>query len=283
MSLCATYDFTLSHEKMPDRQTLIGHLRQLAKKWVFQLEEADGGYVHFQGRMSLFKKKRPGELKKLIMDKHDDLESMHFSPSSNNSLATGECFYVVKSDTRLEGPWSDVTERVSAYIPRQYRGLLEKAWPWQKAVLESRHDFDTRTVNYLFDPAGNNGKSTTASLAELHYDALALPLTYDPKQLLESACDILMGKEQRVPGLCFIDLPRGIDPRKVGAFLIACEEIKKGKVCDMRHRYKEWWFDSPQIWVFANWLPDLNALSVDRWKLWTITDYKLEEYKVPEE
>jgi hypothetical protein len=54
----------------------------------------------------------------------------------------------------------------------------------------------------------------------------------------------------------------------------AIEQIKKGKLYDFRYSYKTFWIDSPQIWVFCNWLPDTSYLSMDRWKVWNINDAK---------
>ena len=271
-SLVYVYDFTIGCDFI-SKDDLCDELFRVAKKWIFQHELSDTGYDHFQGRLSLYKKRREHELKNFMKELHPKLLTMHHKPTALNSLENGkmtsDAFYCLKSDTHVDGPWSDITEK-KVYVPRQYRNLNLKIW--QHQVRASKDVFDSRRVNFLYDPKGNNGKSTLASLCELQDRALALPLTYDPKQLMESVCDILMSKEQRDPKLCFIDLPRGINPDKIGAYFVACEEIKKGKAVDMRHRYKEWWFDSPQVWVFANWLPNMSLLSADRWLLWTIVD-----------
>lgn len=84
-------------------------------------------------------------------------------------------------------------------------------------------------------------------------------------------CDILMAKDCRTPGIVFVDLPRSMDPKRLAPFMVAIEQIKKGHVCDVRHHYKDWWFDTPQVWCFANWLPDMQYLSSDRWRIWTIS------------
>jgi len=86
-----------------------------------------------------------------------------------------------------------------------------------------------------------------------------------------------MATQNREPGLVFVDLPRGITAdagggQKLAPFLIAIECIKKGHVCDVRHHYKDWWFDSPAVWVFCNAMPPLNYMSVDRWKFWQINE-----------
>lgn len=59
MNACAGYDFRYSADVSGNRvshETIISRLKGIAKKYVFQLEEGDGGYIHYQGRMSLIKK-----------------------------------------------------------------------------------------------------------------------------------------------------------------------------------------------------------------------------------
>lgn len=131
-------------------------------------------------------------------------------------------------------------------------------------------------MNLIYDPAGCKGKSTVARLGALHHRALLLPPVGDAKQLLESACDILISQQNRQPGLCFVDLPRSLtlEPKKFGPCMIAIEEIKGGRVYDMRNHWKEWWFDSPATWVTCNHLPHVNMMSVDRWKFWTIDQFQ---------
>ena len=258
-------------------EQFVEQLRPLFKKWVFQLEqgettdEKDG--LHYQGRGSLFKKRRIQELGSLVKD--TPLRGIHFLPSSNNSLVQ-ECFYAIKLDTRVKGPWSDQTWVPPAYVPRQFRGLEDRLYPWQQTILDSKDTFNDRIVNLIYDPHGCQGKSTIARLCSLHHRSLRLPCVGDAKQLLESACDILMAQKNREPKLCFVDLPRTLtlDPKKFGPFMIAIEEIKAGVVCDMRNSYKEWWFDSPQVWVTCNHLPNLNYMSSDRWRFHTIGNFK---------
>lgn len=274
---CCVYDFAFFGPKdgeLPLVAEFVEQIQPLFKKWVFQLEECPTtGKHHYQGRGSLHKKKRQPELCGLL--NRTSLRGMDVRESSNNSTQL-EVFYALKYDTCLEGPWMDTKWTKPAYIPRQFRGLEDRLFPWQQAILDSRHTFNDRTVNIVYDPTGCKGKSTIARLAQLHHNCLRLPPVGDHKQLLEAACDILMAKENRVPGLAFVDLPRTLtlDPKKFGPFMIAIEEIKAGVVCDMRNHYKEWWFDSPQVWVFCNHLPHLQHMSKDRYRFHTIDDDK---------
>jgi len=275
------YDFTYNakgddpeHALLPDIDTFVEAITPLFKKWTFQKEQApETGRHHFQGRGSLIKRKRRGELIQLL-NAIDLLKGMEV-----RETVTANCtnaFYVMKYDTRVEGPWSDETYDKPSYIPRQYRGLLEKLHPYQNDILNSRDFFTDRGVNLVYDRTGNKGKSTIASLAELHYRAIDLPPLNDHKELLQVVCDILMAKKERDPQLVFIDLPRSMTEgdglKKLAPFMVAIEQIKKGHVCDVRHHYKHWWFDSPQVWMFCNAKLDIKYLSRDRWLLHTISE-----------
>jgi len=270
------YDFTFFGKdgQLPDPTGFVALIRPLFKKWAFQEELCPTtGRRHYQGRGSLFKKKRQPELCNLLNE--TELRGMDVRESSNNSKCL-ELFYALKYDTQVAGPWTDRTWKEPEYIPRQFRGLMDRLYPWQKYIMDQRDVFDDRYVNLVYDPNGCKGKSTCARLAQLHRGALRLPPCGDHKQLMEAACDILMARQCRDPGLCFIDLPRTLtmDPRRFGPFMIAIEEIKGGVVCDMRNHYKEWWFDSPSTWVFCNHIPNTNCMSADRWKFWTIDPFQ---------
>ena len=271
------YDFTFfgpAGGTLPPYEEFINLIRPLFKKWVFQLERCPTTRkLHYQGRGSLFKKKRHPEL--CILLNQTQLRGMDVSESSTNSTQA-EVFYALKYDTQVEGPWSDTTWKAPQYIPRQYRGLIDRTHPWQTTVLDSRNEFNDRVVNLVIDASGNNGKSTVAALAALHHGALDLPPIGDHKELLQVVTDVLIAREEREPGLVFVDLPRSVtlDCKRLAPFMVAIEQIKKGHVCDVRNRYREWWFDSPAIWVFVNHPPELKFMSKDRWKLWRINAKK---------
>lgn len=272
------YDFTFfgkaGSDGPPTVERFVELLQPIFKKWVFQLEACPTtGRLHYQGRGSLFKQKRQPELCAMLNE--TDLRGMDVSESSNNSKQF-EVFYSLKHDTRVEGPWCDRSWIKPAYVPRQFRGLIDRLYPFQKSILDTRLDFNDRQVNVLYDPTGCNGKSTMASLAELHFKGLDLPPIGDHKELCQVVCDILMARQQRDPGIVFVDLPRTLtlEPKKLAPFMVAIEQIKKGHVCDVRHHYRDWWFDSPAVWVCCNHMPDVRYMSRDRWRFWTITGLK---------
>lgn len=276
MNACAVWDFRTSADDIP-YMDVVRQLKKIAKKFTFQLEEGQvNGYLHYQGRMSLIKKHRKSELMEMF-----DIISVpnYLEPTVDSVAKKGEMFYVMKHETRVAGPWTDKTEE--KYIPRHYRGLLDKLYPYQRQVYDSGQNFDSRTINMLYCRYGNIGKSTVAALTELFARGIDLPPVNDAEKLIQSCCDICTAKEVRDPSPIFVDMPRAMNKERLNGIYTAIEQIKKGKLYDLRYHYKEWWIDSPTIWVFSNIEPDLDLLSRDRWKVWIVNEQKeLEPYTV---
>lgn len=272
-SAICVYDFTLSYSDRFNHDNLISFFNNnFFKKYSFQGEEgANSGYRHYQGRFSLTKPKRISAIIKYFSK---DFPEIHLSPTSKQNM--GNDFYVTKDDTRIEGPWRD--PKNTLYIPRQFRN--KELYSWQKKVLEISEDFSDRCVNLIFDPVGNNGKSTLASIGELMYNCIDMPPINDMKELVQVACGICKGKEIRAPMAIFMDMPRAMEKSKLHGIYTAIEQIKKGKLYDVRYKYEDWWIDSPSVWVFSNIPPDQELLSRDRWKYWKIHDKELHPLKV---
>lgn len=261
-SAVAVWDFTIPSDRTT-ADNIKDICRQHCKKWTFQSEKGASGYNHFQGRVSLKEKLRLPGIVKLF-----EGTGAHFSITCNANR--DNMFYVSKSETRTDGPWSDKDRQI--YIPRQFRGILDNLRPWQKHIWDRLEEFEARSINIVYDPVGNQGKSTLAALIDLHGMGIDMPPCNDGEKLIQSLCNILMKREIREPKSLFIDLPRSMDQTKLYGMFTAIEQIKKGKVYDFRYSYDEWWFDSPQIWVFCNEEPQQGYVSRDRWKFWRITE-----------
>lgn len=276
-SPCAMWDFRVSAETLTYTDIIDG-LKIVAKQFVFQLEEGDSGYIHYQGRLSLIKKRRSAE-KHIILNLFPKWKPNYLAVTVNSNFYKGDMFYVMKEDTRKDGPWSDKDIPKEKYIPRHFRNRMDKLLPFQQHIWDTATVFDDRIINMIYDKGGNNGKSTIASLCELFGKGIDLPPVNDAEKLVASCCDICEGKNVRDPSPIFVDMPRAMNKERLNGIYTAIEQIKKGKLYDLRYKYKEWWIDSPQIWVFSNIEPDENLLSKDRWRVWVINENKeLEKY-----
>lgn len=262
------WDFTLTNKDKLDENVLKDNLRKVCKKFAFQLEQSDEGYEHWQGRISLIKKKSGTALISLFSPfKH--WVKAHFSPTSEN--AKGDIFYVIKLDTRIKGPWTDKDE--IKILTKQME--LFSSWgllPWQQTAKEMSQVFDLRAIDLLYDQMGNSGKSLFSE--HMEYEGLAEEVP--PFRLMD---DIFQWVATRpIKGCYIVDLPRGMKKDKLGDFYSGIEVIKNGVAFDKRYKADKIRFTRPRIFVFTNTLPDLELMSKDRWNIWTIKDNKLKKY-----
>ena len=245
-----TYDFTLKCEGRNEK-IVKDYLEKYFKKWCFQKEEGKSGYLHFQGRGSLKVKKRLTEIPNPL--------HMHFSITSKDNRDNN--FYVTKDEGRRGGPWMDTDEVI--YIPRQIREI-EGLYLWQEQIKQQLEVWDTRSINILYCPHGNIGKSTLVGYIRAYRLGRVLPPVNDYKDAMRMVCDMPTSRAY------LFDMPRAQNKDKLYGFYTAIESIKDGYAWDDRYSFKEKVFDCPNIWVFTNTIPDENLLSGDRWKVWIV-------------
>lgn len=255
------WDFTAPADKI-DLAELKKLCKEYAKAWVFQLEEgAETKYKHYQGRVSLKVKSRAV--------RYGKENGIHWSPTSTENKAND--FYVMKEDTRINGPWSDKDKEV--YIPRQVRKIKE-LYPWQEYIIKDRFNWDTRTINIIFDKEGNKGKTTLKTYIGCHEIGRAIPFSNDFRDIMR----MVMDTEKK--SLYIIDIPRALKKDQLFQFFAGVEEIKNGYAFDDRYKFREEYFDCPNIWLFMNIIPERDYLSKDRWKVWEINpDFELVPYE----
>lgn len=262
MNAVCVYDFT-SYE-IDNREEIKEWLKENTKKWCYQLERGEqGGKLHFQGRFSLKVKTRESTLLKKL-PKYIGHISITSGANKDNE------FYVMKVDTRVEGPWTD---RTDVYVPRQVREI-KKLYPWQQSVIDDADVWDTRHINIIVDTKGNIGKSILVSWIRAYKIGKKLVYSNDFRDIMRAV--LCMGASK----LYVVDIPRAIKKDKLFQLMGALEEIKNGYAYDDRYEFKDIMFDCPNIWVFTNTIPDTELMSQDRWRYWEINDRKeLVEYK----
>lgn len=248
------YDFTKYQGSTLEIKTI---LIKYCKKWDFQLEECPTTKKeHYQGRFHLMVKKREGEVIKLLGGTLGHI-------TTTNTKAIKDSEYVMKEDTRLEGPWSSTDEII--YIPKQIREISVLR-TWQEQIKSKVNVWDTRSINFVHCPLGNIGKSTLIGYLRAHRLARVLPFCNDYKDILRMVCDMPTSR-------CYLlDMPRAIKKDKLFQFFSAIETIKDGYAYDDRYHFKEKVFDCPNIWIFSNMMPDLSLLSKDRWLIWEVDE-----------
>ncbi len=256
--------FTISD---PDDQISVdglkGAMRNVGGKkaaFCFQQERgSDAGVVHWQGRVKLEVKKRTLPVAKSIAAfLKIELPRVHVRPEHDEGAHS---FYVMKDDTRLAGPFSD---------RKIYQGkdleCMKKPRPWQASVLNMVEQApDDRTIHWIFDEAGNKGKSKLVKWLCMNKDAVFLPV--NKTHQLNSAITEIGAKR-----LYLLDIPRTIGVTdSVRDMVSAIEGVKNGHVSTaMYGKHKVLYMEPPHVFCFANQECPHEMCSPDRWKTYII-------------
>lgn len=213
-------------------------LREFCKEFYFQLESGEQtGYVHYQGVVSLDKKHRMKEVVNLFGTK-----VVHVEPAKNWYSSIKYC---AKDETKLKGPW----DHNSVWVET----ITELNW-WQSELKDTLLcKPDNRTIYWLWDSVGNIGKSSFCKYAAVHLGATVLGNG--------SFTDIAFAIGDN-PKTIIFDLPRTIEGR---VNYTAIEKCKDGMVFSGKYESRTKIFNPPHIVVFANFSPDMHAMSADRW------------------
>lgn len=242
-------------------QRLIERLRQVAERWVFQVEAAPTtGRHHIQGRVSFKNGKRLREVATALTCPGAHVEIEHSEAASS--------FYCTKEESRVLGPWDSKTDLPPTRWPRQIR-CIETLHDWQAQFLWLATQWEDRTINVIVDKQGAVGKSTAAGVVEVLRRGKLLPPVGTAKDIIRVVYDI-----GEYP--CYIiDLPRASTSSSSAELWCAIEYVKGGRCFDDRYKWRERFCDAPNIWIFCNTNPPQELLTRDRWRLWTIENGSL--------
>lgn len=248
-------------------------LDEFAKQWCFQKETGHTkGITHYQCRVILEEGQMTETLLTIFEARGIERKWQTWLPESNNSINQGGLsFYVMKDDTREEGPWYD-----PSYNPRKrvrYEGndlaCMDNPLPFQKKIMDMcLEEPNDRTINWIVS-SGNNGKSKLMKKMRMDpaYDMARIPMG--------TATQIKTSIVNKGPHRIYMmDLPKsqGKDERLQDTFS-AIEELKNGWVeTAMYGKSEDLLMEPPHVWVFSNQWPNLKLATADKWAVWHLDE-----------
>lgn len=248
-------------------------LKGTVDKYVFQLELGEKtGLYHLQGYFHCAKKVRADTLKAAWLECREAGDSLYLEPASTEGKEALKN-YCMKKETRIAGPWADHPVYMGQDLPNPLM-----LYDWQKTILsEVKKAPDNRTLNWVYDPDGNKGKSMFCKFMTYHYKYPTLQFA-DAKDLANLIIKNYYKKAY------FFDLtrtkPAQYSSRDIYSIM---ESLKNGMVQNTKYETQTLLMGPPHVWIFSNQPPKMGNLTCDRWKVWTITkDRQLEKYVEPE-
>lgn len=277
-------------------------LKQVAKSYIFQLEKGDQtSRLHYQGYISLKKKLRLSQVKKIIPQAHWEVAK------GKDDVAAQYCN---KTDTRIKGPWGNhkcmkaietANEREACIQARRTR-LRQRLTPEMQNI-HQRMKMSIMTarpgehVIVYVDQEGGKGKSTFIDLAECKDPDYMPTWTFISataggaddtafKQQLGSKLSKLKKAEDHdfihmnTPMCLVINIPKGdgIDIHKWKRYLPGLEQALDGKFWDGRNKDNSFIMEPPPlVFITCNNLPEkvLTAMTSRRWKINDISTHPI--------
>lgn len=166
------------------------------------------------------------------------------------------------------------------YDPWKPIKVIKELYPWQDAVYSMTKDEpDDRTINWVYDPDGNNGKSQFCKFLCVKNKKLFY-FSGGKSSDITSQLVLAYNKNGLVPETVLVNVPRCNDGN---ISYNALEQIKDGLVNTPKYEGGTIIFNSPHVWVFSNHSPDTYKMTNDRWKLWRIEDKNLVLIDIPDD
>lgn len=244
--------FTLNNYTSDEIVTIVTELNSHSKKYVFQEETGENGTPHLQGVFWHNKRLRLTQLKSKISDR------AHFEMCRNWEASIEYCR---KSETRTGKIWQKG-------VPKQIKTLSEsQLYDWQKEIVDIvKGEPDDRKIFWYWESTGNVGKSTFCKYLVIKHKALILG---------GKASDMKYGIVQYInkhgdyPENIVIDIPR--TSRKFLSYQ-GLEEVKNACFFSGKYEGDMVVGNCPNLIIFANFKPDVEKMSKDRWVIKCLGD-----------
>lgn len=254
--------FTINNHKDDTGDTLDQAFRDNnAKRWVFQEEVAPTTNTpHLQGCVMFANARTFNSLKNSIFPKEVHLEITRGTWKSNVA-------YCSKASSRVEGGRS-----WRFGVPEEVRDPLagKKLRPWQseiKGIIDSKPD--DRTILWVADLEGNSGK-TTFCKSLLVDSGEHQKYAYVSGKAIDVKHAVAQIVENHNLSCVFFDFVRS---KEEYVSYEAIEAVKNGIFFSSKYESKTVVFNCPHLVVFANFYPDEEKLSKDRWKIYSIDEH----------
>nr|WAE42136.1 MAG: replication associated protein [Cressdnaviricota sp.] len=238
---------------------LIEKMKELAEKYIFQLEKTDENNYHYQGYANLSKKVRPKTLAKQLNEEFLGINIQ----AAHDSIALEK--YCMKKETRIKGPWADKKIYMGQDLNHPFKEWQNKC----KDICLS--PMETRKIYWICDPKGGEGKTYFIKYMTYYHDCC--PITFGKASDLLNMVSTNQGKNAYLFNLT---RSKGADAHMADIYQ-AMESIKDGMFINTKYKTGVVMMEPPHIIIFGNTYPDRSSISQDRWVILTLKDGVLQE------
>lgn len=244
---CRKWCFTLYNYSALDIDTLTQTFSK--EKYIFQEETGISGKPHLQGYVEFKNARYLSSLKKINKE-------IHWEETRNEKASIQYC---QKEETRSGNIFTNI-------IP-QFKTLnYEQLYDWQKQVIEIiKTEPNDRTIYWFWEPNGCAGKTCLIKYIIKHFPKSTFSCATKSSDILTIA-----DAEKNIYLINFVRTQQDYAPWS------ALEQLKDGLISDSKLKKisRNIIMDSPHVICFANWPPNVNTMSKDRWNIIEIKNHQ---------
>lgn len=257
------YCITLNNYSEEEYNNLKTWAHQNCIAWIIGKEIGKSGTPHLQGYLS-FRNPTDFNTIKRLCDGKLHIEKAKGKKADNRT-------YCAKENKFEEEGMLSKQDEIKNRILNSYENTIWK--DWQLKIIKSIEEkADDRTINWIYDKEGNNGKTYLRKYLSLKYNVLICDGKKDNVlNLLKTKC-IDQNEEIKI---IIMDIPRHCQEYINYGLL---EQLKDGHVYSGKYEGGEIWLENIHVWVFSNEMPDLNKFSKDRWNIIELQIHGLVNY-----
>lgn len=231
-----------------DYDYLVDYLSNNCDDYVLQKEVGKEGTPHIQFCMRYANARTFKSIK-------NQLPKVHLEKAKNWNAVKNYCN---KEDSCVGGKKSkqkrSVKDPLEGKEPKEVQQLI---------IDMVAEEPDDRTINWVVDVEGNYGKTTVAKHLCIKYPNQVLYLGGKASDIKYGIFKFLQNEKNDLK-ICIFDFTRSVEN-----FISyqAIEECKNGIFYNTKYESEMCIYDPPHIVIFANFHPDLDKLSLDRWNI----------------
>lgn len=240
-----------------------------ADKYMFQFERPTAGNLHIQAFIHVDVRRRTSTVLNRLMETYHERQQpapmFHVAPCSASGK-TALAKYVMKPETRVDGPYADHFIYMGQDLPP-----TAELYPYQlELVLEATKppSKENRSINWLSDTQGNMGKSTICKYLR-HYHQVPTIQFASAWNMME----VISANRHRPMYVFDLTRTKPVDVKMDDLYSIM-EQLKTGNLQKTKGKVESWLQMPARVWVFSNYMPDTSKLTGDRWLIWNISEDK---------
>jgi len=246
--------FTLNNYTQEELEEIKTQIHSKCIKYILGDEVGESGTPHIQGWIYFKNGVSFESVKKINGRAH--WEKARGSMEQNKKYCSKENVIAMEGIVTFK-------DKLLEKLKLRYLGVEWK--PWQKEVIGLLEtEPDTRTINWICDYEGNQGKSFLTKFVALHRELIIADGKKD--NIFNQINNQLNPKngEGKEFDTVILDIPRSSEGYVNYGVL---EQIKNGLVYSGKYEGGLCLFDNVHVIVFANFMPDRSQFSEDRWNI----------------